>query len=453
MIKSINPSTEELIKEYDVYSNDRVIHIINKVSDEYEIWKNISYKNRSNILINIANDLDNNLECHAKMISLEVGKPIVESRLEIKKCIWVLRYFAKNAELFLKKKNIQTEYKESYIQYDPIGIVFGIMPWNFPYWQVIRFIAPLLMVGNTCIVKHASNVSGCSLLIEKLIMDNSPYKNIYRSLLIKSNQVESIIKHSDIKGVSLTGSDKAGSEVAMQAGKEIKKTVLELGGSDPFIVLEDANVSRAAKIGVSARFLNTGQSCIAAKRFLVQDNIYDEFIDIICCEIDNLVVGDALDELTQIGPLAKREFVEEIDDLVQSAISDGANCLRGGKMRGCYYMPTLLIDVTDDMGVFKSETFGPVLCVTKFKDIDDAIRLANQSDYGLGGSLWTSDIEKSKKIVGRINTGAVFVNDMTKSDPRLPFGGINKSGYGVELSEYGIKEFVNIKTIVISDNY
>ena len=257
MIKSINPSTEELIKEYDVYSNDRVIHIVNKVSDEYEIWKNISYKNRSNILINIANDLDNNLECHAKMISLEVGKPIVESRLEIEKCIWVLRYFAKNAELFLKKKNIQTEYKESYIQYDPIGIVFGIMPWNFPYWQVIRFIAPLLMVGNTCIVKHASNVSGCSLLIEKLIMDNSPYKNIYRSLLIKSNQVEFIIKHSDIKGVSLTGSDKAGSEVAMQAGKEIKKTVLELGGSDPFIVLEDANVSRAAKTGVSARFLNT----------------------------------------------------------------------------------------------------------------------------------------------------------------------------------------------------
>ena len=350
----------------------------------------------------------------------------------------------------LKKEFINTEYKESYIQYDPLGVVLGIMPWNFPYWQVVRFIAPVLMAGNTCIIKHASNVSGCSLLIEKLIIENTPFKNMYRTLLISSDKVEQIIKHKDIKAISLTGSDEAGSAVAMQAGKEIKKTVLELGGSDPFIVLEDADINKASKTAITARFFNTGQSCIAAKRFLVHEAVYDEFIDNVQKAIKNLVIGDALDDKTQIGPLAKREFSNDIDKLVQSSIKDGAKCLKGGNIDGCYYMPTLLIDVTEGMSVFKEEAFGPVFCVTKIKDIDDAVRLANNSDYGLGGSLWTSDISLAKKVVKNIDTGAVFINDMTKSDPRLPFGGINKSGYGIELSKYGIREFVNTKTIVVS---
>tara|TARA_Y100000590_G_scaffold461425_1_gene622964 strand:- start:971 stop:2083 length:1113 start_codon:yes stop_codon:yes gene_type:complete len=370
--------------------------------------------------------------------------------MEVEKCVWVLQYFADNAEEFLKNETIKTGYKESYVQYDPLGVILGVMPWNFPYWQVIRFIAPVLMAGNTCIVKHASNVSGCSLLIEKLILDNTPYKNIYRTVIISSNKVEGLIKHKDIKGVSLTGSDEAGSAVGMQAGREIKKTVLELGGSDPFIVLDDADISKASKTAITARFFNTGQSCIAAKRFLVQETIYDDFVNNVQRDIENLIVGDALNEETQIGPLAKKEFAEDIDKLVQSSIKDGAKCKVGAKIKGCYYMPTLLIDVTEDMSVFKEETFGPVFCITKIKNIDDAIRHANNSDYGLGGSLWTSDINLAKKVVRKINTGAVFINEMTKSDPRLPFGGINKSGYGIELSKHGIREFVNVKTVVVN---
>ena len=450
MIKSINPSTGNLIKEYNTYSNEEILSIIDEVSEEYHIWKDISYKDRSKILLDIANDLGSNIEEHAKMISLEIGKPIIESRMEIKKCVWVLQYFAENAEEFLKSESIVTEYKESYVQYDPLGVILGVMPWNFPYWQVIRFIAPVLMAGNTCVVKHASNVSGCSLLIEQLIINNSPFKNIYRTVLISSKQVEAIIKHDAIRGVSLTGSDAAGSAVGMQAGKEIKKTVLELGGSDPFIVLDDADIDKASKTALTARFFNTGQSCIAAKRFLIHETVYDEFVNKIKNGIDNLVVGDALNEKTQIGPLAKQEFAEDIDKLVQSSINKGAKCLVGGKVKGSYYMPTLLTDVTENMSVFKEETFGPVFCVTKIKNIDDAIRLANHSQYGLGGSLWTSNIKPAKEIVKKINTGAVFINDMTKSDPRLPFGGINKSGYGVELSKYGIREFVNMKTIVVN---
>ena len=450
MINSINPSTGKLIQEYNIYSDKEILSIIDKVSDEYNIWKEVSFKERSSVLHAIADALDKNIEEHAKMISLEIGKPIVESRMEVEKCVWVLQYFADNAEEFLKNEIIKTGYKESYVQYDPLGVILGVMPWNFPYWQVIRFIAPVLMAGNTCIVKHASNVSGCSLLIEKLILDNTPYKNIYRTVIISSNKVEGLIKHKDIKGVSLTGSDEAGSAVGMQAGREIKKTVLELGGSDPFIVLDDADISKASKTAITARFFNTGQSCIAAKRFLVQETIYDDFVNNVQRDIENLIVGDALNEETQIGPLAKKEFAEDIDKLVQSSIKDGAKCKVGAKIKGCYYMPTLLIDVTEDMSVFKEETFGPVFCITKIKNIDDAIRHANNSDYGLGGSLWTSDINLAKKVVRKINTGAVFINEMTKSDPRLPFGGINKSGYGIELSKHGIREFVNVKTVVVN---
>ncbi len=449
MIKSINPSTGKLIQEYNIYSEEETALIIGQVSDEYNVWRMISFQERKNILLNISNSLNENLMEHASMISMEIGKPIVESKMEIEKCVLVIEYFAENAEEFLKNEIIKTGYNESYVQCDPLGVIFGVMPWNFPYWQVIRFIAPVLMAGNTCIVKHASNVSGCSLLIEKLISDNSPYKNIYRSLLISSNKVGNVIKNKYIKGVSLTGSDKAGSAVAMQAGKEIKKTVLELGGSDPFIVLDDADVTEASKTAISARFFNAGQSCIAAKRFLIHEAVYDDFIANVKKGIENLVIGDALDENTQIGPLAKQEFSEELSVLVQSAIKDGALCLVGGDVKNCYYMPTLLVDVTENMDVFKKETFGPVFCITKIKDVDDAIRLANKSDYGLGGSLWTSNIDLAKKLVRLINTGAVFINDMTKSDPRLPFGGINKSGYGVELSKHGIREFVNMKTIVV----
>ena len=449
MIKSINPSTGNVIKEYNLYSDDYISSIIEQVNQEYLIWKKVSFKDRAKVLFNISDSLNSDIEIHAKMISLEMGKPIVESRQEIEKCIWVLRFFAEHSEEFLKSESIKTEYEESYIQHDPLGIIFGVMPWNFPYWQVLRFIAPILMSGNTCIVKHAPNVSGCSLMIEKLIIDNSPFKNIFRSIICEVKSVKSIIENKAIKGVSLTGSDIAGSAVASCAGKEIKRTVLELGGSDAFIVLDDADINQASKTAVMARFFNTGQSCIAAKRFLVHEDVYDEFILNVKTRIEKLIVGDPLDNKTQIGPLAKHEFVEKIEGLVQSSIDSGAKCLIKSNSDGCFYRPVLLVDVNEEMSVFQHETFGPVFCVSKIKKIDDAIRIANNSKYGLGGSVWTSDIEKAKFIASQINTGAVFINDMTKSDPRLPFGGVNNSGYGIELSKYGIKEFVNTKTIVV----
>ena len=450
MIKSINPATNKTIAHYEEFQNDKVGFILEEVSKEYELWKTISFKERSHILLNIASSLINEIDKHSRMITEEIGKPITESKQEIEKCAWVLKYFALNSESFLESEEIKTDYKKSYVQYDPLGVILGVMPWNFPYWQVIRFIAPVLMSGNTCVIKHASNVSGCSLLIEKLIQKNSPYVNIFRSLIIKSDKVESVIKNKHVKAVSLTGSDKAGSDVAMKAGREIKKTVLELGGSDPFIVLDDADVEKAAKTAVLARFFNTGQSCIAAKRFLVHENIYDEFICKVKIYMKNLKAGNPLLKETNIGPLAKREFVDDLNKIVEKSIKDGAKCVIGGESNGCFFTPTLLVDVTEKMSVFKEETFGPILCIAKIKNADEAVKIANKSKYGLGGSLWTKNISLAEKLTRQINSGAVFINDMTKSDPRLPFGGINKSGYGIELSKFGIKEFVNSKTIVIN---
>lgn len=449
-LKSINPATGKTINEYQEYSNSDVNSIINNVSNEFFIWKNISFDERKNILLLIGDKMKSNIDTHSKMISIEMGKPIVESRAEILKCIWVIEYYAKNAEKFLDKEIINSDYTESYIQYDPLGIVFGIMPWNFPYWQVFRFIAPSLMAGNVCILKHASNVSGCALLIEELVNDCSPYKNIFKTLLISSSKVENVICNSKVKAVTLTGSEQAGSQVAMKAGEQIKKTVLELGGSDSYIVLDDANLELSAKTAVIARFLNTGQSCIAAKRFFVHNKVYDSFIDKVKNIIIDLKVGDPLLEETQIGPLAKPEFVNEVDELVKSSVKKGARCLVGGKKKNSYYYPTLLVDVNQSMDVFKYETFGPVFCIVRINNVEEAIELANNSDYGLGGSVWTSSIEKGKEVASKIETGAVFINDMTKSDPRLPFGGVKKSGYGVELSKYGIREFVNMKTVVVN---
>ena len=449
MFKSINPSNGKVLNQYTTFSSNQILCLINDVNDEFLNWRNTTFKERSKILIGIADSLKLDLESHARMISLEMGKPINESRQEIEKSIWVLRYYAENSEEFLKNEYIDTEYSESYIKYEPIGIIFGVMPWNFPYWQVLRFLAPILMSGNTCIIKHAPNVFGCSLKIESLIRRNSPFKNIFKSIICEESKVESIIKNKFIKGVSLTGSDRAGSIVASYAAKEVKRTVLELGGSDAFIVLDDADIKKASKTAVMARFFNSGQSCIAAKRFLVHENIYDDFISNVEERIKNLIVGDALDEKTQIGPLAKIEFVDQIKTIVDLSLGSGAKCVINPVVNNNFFHPILLIDVNESMPVFQEETFAPVFCVSKIKNIKEAISIANNSKYGLGGSVWTSDIEKGKYIASQINTGAVFINDMTKSDPRLPFGGVNKSGYGVELSKYGIREFVNMKTVVV----
>jgi len=450
-IKSINPANNSIIKEYDLYSDQTVNKMINHSHEDFLLWKLLSFDKRRSILLKMAQKLKDDVEKHAKMISLEMGKPIKESRAEVLKCVWVIEYYAENASDFLKPETIKSDYSDSYIQYDPIGVVLGVMPWNFPYWQVFRFIAPSLMAGNTCVLKHASNVSGCALLIEELIHNVSEYKSIFKTLLISSSQVENVIKNSHIKAITLTGSEYAGSEVAMRAGKEIKKTVLELGGSDCFIVLDDADVDMAAKTAILARFLNSGQSCIAGKRFLVHEDVYDDFVNKVRNHIEKLKMGDPLSEETDIGPLAKMKFSEELDLLVQRSIEKGAKCLLGAKMNDAFYEPTLLVDVNEEMDVFTCETFGPVFCVSKISTVEQAIKIANNSDYGLGGSVWTKNTEKGKQIATQIETGAVFINDMTKSDPRLPFGGVKKSGYGIELSKYGIREFVNMKTIAINE--
>jgi len=450
-IKSINPANNSIIKEYNSYSDQTVNDMISQSNQDFLAWRTLSFEHRKDILLKIAQKLKTDINKHAKMISLEMGKPIKESKAEILKCVWVIEYYAENASEFLKPETIKSDYSDSYIQYDPIGIVLGVMPWNFPYWQVFRFIAPSLMAGNTCVLKHASNVSGCAILIEELINSVSDYKSIFKTLLISSSQVENVIKNPYIKAVTLTGSEYAGSEVAMRAGKEIKKTVLELGGSDCFIVLEDADVDMAAKTAILARFLNSGQSCIAGKRFLVHEDIYDDFIEKVKNRIEKLKMGDPLLEETDIGPLAKIKFSEELYVLVQSSIQKGAKCLLGGKMKEAFYQPTLLIDVDEEMDVFTCETFGPVFCISKISSAEQAIKIANNSEYGLGGSIWTKNIEKGKQLATQIETGAVFINDMTKSDPRLPFGGVKKSGYGIELSKYGIREFVNMKTVAINN--
>ena len=446
---SVNPASLEVIAKYQPLKKSEILNKINSTHDEFLSWKDISIDKRKDILIKISDELLNNVDYHASIITSEMGKPIRESRLEVEKCAWVCKYYAENADVFLERKVIKTDASLSYLSYEPLGVVFGVMPWNFPYWQVFRFIAPSLIAGNVCLVKHASNVSGCALAIEKLVKKKCEHKNIFNVLLIDSSMVSFVIENNHIKAVTLTGSEDAGSSVAMIAGREIKKTLLELGGSDPFIVLPDANIDDCVKKGVISRFLNAGQSCIAAKRFIVDSVIYDEFIDKMLIEIKKLKLGDPMDESTSIGPLAKKEFVDEISELVDSSVNQGARLIYGGKRDGGYYSPALLVDVNEDMDVFKKETFGPVMCISKSKDEDHAITLANNSVYGLSASLWTADKDKALELSQKINSGAVFINDMSKSDPRLPFGGINKSGYGRELSELGLKEFLNIKTVVL----
>ena len=448
MLKSINPATNKLIKEYSEYSNDKVQKIISDLSNEFLDWRLQTFKTRKNLLLEISNKLKSNIDEHSRMISIEMGKPITESKAEILKSIWVIDYYAKNAEKFLEKEFIDTEYSESYVQFEPLGVVLGIMPWNFPYWQVFRFISPALMAGNVCLLKHAPNVSGCAMLIENLFKD-SAFKGVFKNIFVDVPLIPEIISNKNIKAVSFTGGEVGGSNVAMLAGKEIKKTVLELGGSDSFIVLDDANIDLASKAAVTARFLNSGQSCIAAKRFLVHEDVYDDFILKSKHLISNLVIGDPLKKETQIGPLSKIEFAEKIDHIVQNSISKGALCLIGGKRDGAYYYPTLLVDVDESMHVFNCETFGPVFCVMKIKDLNHAIEIANNSEYGLGGSVWSKDLNVAKNVANQIETGSVYINDFMKSDPRMPFGGVKKSGYGLELSKYGIREFINMKSIVV----
>jgi succinate-semialdehyde dehydrogenase/glutarate-semialdehyde dehydrogenase len=370
----------------------------------------------------------------------------------VEKCAWVCEYYAENAGLFLKDEIIESDANKSYVAFEPLGVILAVMPWNFPFWQVFRFAAPALMAGNVGILKHASNVPGCALAIEKVFRDAGLPENLFSTLMIPANKVEDVIANEYVKAVTLTGSESAGSAVASTAGKYLKKSVLELGGSDPYIVLEDADLPKCSKVSVQSRMLNVGQSCIAAKRFIVVKSVLDEFEKLHTSHVKNLKVGDPLSEETDIGPLARGEYVEELHRQVRESINLGARLLCGGSKiegPGAFYEPTVLTNVKAGMAVYEEETFGPVSAIIPVEDEKEAIKVANDTEFGLGGSIWSRDIKNAENLARQVNTGGMFINGMTKSDPRLPFGGIKRSGYGRELSHYGIKEFVNIKTIWI----
>ncbi len=451
-IQTINPANGKIVQTFEQYNSDRVSEIIDLTHAAFLNWRNVAFSAKKGFMNNAATILREKKNEFGKILTLEMGKPISQAIAEVEKCALVCDYYADNAENILSEEIIATDASESFVRFDPIGIVLAVMPWNFPFWQVFRFAAPALMAGNVCLLKHASNVPMNALAIEEIFIQAGFPKNIFRTLLIGSPAVEGVINHPKVKAATLTGSEPAGKKVAESCGKGLKKTVLELGGSDPFIVLEDADIDAAVKTAITARLINNGQSCIAAKRFIVVEKVYDEFEKKFVEMMNNVKVGDPMNSETELGPIAREDLLCELEDQVKRSVQSGAKILCGGKRidrEGFYFEATILANVLPGTPAYEEEIFGPVATLIKAADEDDAIRIANDSPFGLGASLWTSNIEKAKKLAARIESGSAFINGMVKSDPRLPFGGIKNSGYGRELSHYGIKEFVNIKTVWI----
>ncbi|UZR97998.1 NAD-dependent succinate-semialdehyde dehydrogenase [Chondrinema litorale] len=448
--KSINPYTDELINEFPTLTDEGLRDKLKRSAVSYEGWKRTSYKERAALFNQVSKLLRENKEKYARTVTLEMGKAIKESIAEVEKCAWVCDYYAENAEAFLKDEYLESDAQKSFVSYEPIGAILAVMPWNFPYWQVFRFAAPYLMAGNVALLKHAPNVTGCAIEIENIFREAGFPEGVFQSLIIEVDQVEKVIESHIVQAATLTGSEKAGASLASLAGKNIKKTVLELGGSDPFIVLADADIEKAATVAVQSRMLNAGQSCIAAKRFMVVESVKDEFTAIVQKKIAELKTGDPLLKDTTTGPLARVDLAENLSRQVQESVKAGAGLVMGGQQEKAHFNPALLVDVKPGMANFDEETFGPAATIIPVKDEKQAILYANQSIYGLGASLWTKDTDKAVRIAREIHSGAVFINSLVKSDPRLPFGGIKKSGYGRELSHHGIKEFVNAKTIYVS---
>ncbi len=451
-IQSLNPFTGKIEKTFAESTKDEVRKIIDEVYDEFILWKEIDIKERSKLMQKAAEVLRKDKDIYGKIMTSEMGKTFTQAVAEVEKCAWVCEYYAANTEVILKQEIIQTDATESYVRFDPLGVVLAVMPWNFPLWQVFRFAAPALMAGNAALLKHASNVPMCAIAIEKVFLSAGFPKNIFRTLLIGSSMVDEVINNNKVKAVTLTGSEPAGKKVAQSCGKVLKKTVMELGGSDPFIVLDDADIDEAVKTAVTARLINNGQSCIAAKRFIVTKNNYNEFEHKFVNEFMKIKTGDPMDPETQLGPIAREDLLYELDTQVKQSVNKGARILCGGERLerdGFFYKPTILANVKPGMPAYDDELFGPVASLIKAENEKDAIRIANDTCFGLGASVWTKNISKAKMFASKVESGSVFINGMVKSDPRLPFGGIKNSGYGRELSHYGIKEFVNIKTVWI----
>jgi succinate-semialdehyde dehydrogenase/glutarate-semialdehyde dehydrogenase len=449
--KSINPYNNEVVGQYKAHTEEELDTILDKSSTAFEKWCREPLSKRVELLKRAGQVLRDNVDEYAQMITAEMGKPISESKSEVNKCAWVCDYYADNADEFLASRDVKTDASKSFVRYDPIGTVFAIMPWNFPFWQVFRFAAPTLTSGNTGLLKHASNVFGCALKIEEVFKKAGYPEGVFQNLFVHHDKTEKIISHDAVKAITLTGSEKAGSAVSQLAGKYLKKSLLELGGSNAFIVWEDADIDQAVKTAVTARMMNSGQSCIAAKRFILLEGIYDEFVSKFIKAVKTINLGDTTDESTQLSPLARKDLADELNKQVKSSVNQGAKVLLGGKQNNCFHEPTILGGVKPGMSAFNEETFGPLAAMIKAKDIDDAFRLSELSKYGLGVTVFTKDTAKAIKMADRVSDGAYFVNELVKSDPRLPFGGTKQSGYGRELAKEGMLEFVNIKTVYVKE--
>ncbi|EDP94288.1 NAD-dependent succinate-semialdehyde dehydrogenase [Kordia algicida OT-1] len=450
--KTINPATGEEIASYDRITADEAKEKIAKANKVFQSWKNESFEKRAKLMHKLADILENNTDKYATLATQEMGKIIGQSRGEVEKCARICRYYADNAASLLENRSVETEASKSYVTFQPLGVLLAVMPWNFPFYQVIRFAAPALMAGNTCVLKHASNVQGCAFALEEMIEKAGFPKGIFANLNISSDAVEEVIENEHVKAVTLTGSEPAGRSVAAIAGKNLKKTVMELGGSDAYIILEDVDLEEATDLAVFGRLQNNGQTCIAAKRFVVVDKIYDDFLEMFTEKMQAKKMGEPMDEDTFLGPMARADLRDELHDQVEKTVIQGARLVIGGKIpkqKGAYYPATILAEVEPGMEGFDNELFGPVASVIKAKNEAHAIELANNSTFGLGSGVITGDKDRGEKIALQLEAGNSFVNKLVVSDPRLPFGGIKNSGYGRELSGYGIREFTNTKSIWI----
>jgi acyl-CoA reductase-like NAD-dependent aldehyde dehydrogenase len=451
-IETVNPATGETIARRSPHDARAIDALLERAVSASREWRGTTFQTRAAHVNRLAAYLRENKARIARLATEEMGKPLAEAEAEVEKCAWACDYYAERALSMLADERVDTNAWESYVAFRPLGVVLAIMPWNFPYWQVFRFAAPALMAGNTALLKHAANVTGCALEIEKMFAETGFPQGAFATLLVAGRDMDGIVADERIAAVTLTGSEGAGSAVAATAGKYLKKTVLELGGSDAFIVLDDADVAAAAETGVKARFQNAGQSCIAAKRFIVTDAVHDAFVDAFVTAAGKLRVGDPFDLGTDMGPLARPDLRDALERQIRDSVAQGARVVLGGaplERPGAFFAPTVVTGVTAEMPMFREETFGPAAAIVRARDAEHAIALANDSQFGLGGNLWTRDIALARKIAARLESGAVFINGMTASDPRLPFGGVKRSGYGRELAAFGIREFVNVQTVWI----
>ncbi len=452
-IESINPTTGECIIAYDAMTDEDVAMIVEESHRTFLVWKRTEFAVRAITMRKAAGILREGAAKYGALMAEEMGKPIKDGKAEAEKCAWVCEYYADNAKAFLTSEVVETEASKSFVTFQPLGVVLAVMPWNFPFWQVFRFAAPALMAGNAVILKHASNVPGCALAIEDIFRDAGFPEHLFRTLLIGGGKVGAVIEHPRVRAVTLTGSTPAGKAVASKAGEMIKKTVLELGGNDPYIILEDADLEAAAAACVASRMVNAGQSCIAAKRFIIVESVREDFERIFVDCMKAHTMGDPMNLMTTFGPMARHDLRDELHEQVKQSVDKGATCLLGGEIpegKGAFYPATVLTGVTKGMPAYDDELFGPVAAIISVSNEQEAIEVANDSIFGLGAAVFTRNLEKGERIAAEeLEAGCCFVNSFVKSDPRLPFGGVRESGYGRELSHYGMKEFVNVKTVVV----